>query len=682
MARPRKNTVLCRRLAAASVSRAQSRRACSAAAADGSSGSESDCDIGVVAEDFFGNEILEESIDTALQLKDSNSILVWKEGAGSSLRSAYSGNSVRTFFRKQDAKRRRHDSVKDDPKIWSFFPKKNDCNTGPSCPLPSISPVMLAVDRLNVEIKLTPNVLADKQSRNTTKWDFIRKLAVRHYLQSLQKNEPKIVTSEKIASLLLPDRNAVHSGRLIRYWAQFFVHNGKLPEHSQGKFVKKKSLIHDEDVQMILRNFVRNEPGVSLTSSTLASWANENLHLKLGLAESVNISSRTGQRWLNILGLRFGKFMKGLYNDGHERDDVVRYRNAFLERMAVYEKRMVQYVGEFMETKISPELEDGTRPLVLVTHDESCFGSNDGRSYCWLDENNREIRPKGNGRSIMVSAFLCECHGILRLDDELTTLHPEVPADSTVFLKPGANSEGYWKNSDLIAQVKDKAIPIFKLLHQDCDALFMFDNSQNHHASPPDALNANKMNLSNGGINQRLMRDGWFLDTNGNRVEQKMVLDDGRTSKGVRQVLQERNLWNASLSLKEARTLLSKQQDFLEQKEWLEETLSEAGCAIDYYPKYHCEFNFIEMFWGAAKAWSRAHCTFNFNDHVLLVPKTLDSVSLSKIRKFARKCYRYMDAYRITDSGGNSLTCKQVEYAVKKYRGHRKVPTRMLEGEE
>ena len=126
------------------------------------------------------------------------------------------------------------------------------------------------------------------------------------------------------------------------------------------------------------------------------------------------------------------------------------------------------------------------------THDESFFGTNDGRSYCWLDEKNREIRPKGNGRSIMVYAFLCEFHAISRLDDELKTLHSEVPADSTVFLKPGANSECYWKNSDLIAQVKDKAIPIFRLLHEDCDALFMFDNSQNHHESPPDALNAKK----------------------------------------------------------------------------------------------------------------------------------------------------------------------------------------------
>ena len=28
-----------------------------------------------------------------------------------------------------------------------------------------------------------------------------------------------------------------------------------------------------------------------------------------------------------------------------------------------------------------------------------------------------------------------------------------------------------------------------------------------------------------------------------------------------------------------------------------------------------------------------------------------------------------MDAYRIKDSGGDSLTCKQVEHAVKKFRG-------------
>ena len=135
--------------------------------------------------------------------------------------------------------------------------------------------------------------------------------------------------------------------------------------------------------------------------------------------------------------------------------------------------------------------------------------------------------------------------------------------------------------------------------------------------------------------------------------------------------------WHASLNLKEARELLSLQPDFLQQKEWLEEVVSEGGCTIDFYPKYHCEFSHIEMFWGAAKSWIRGNCTFNFNHHVNMVPKALDSVSISKIRKFARKSYRYMDAYRITDSGGNSSTCKQVEFSVKKYRGHRKIPVRI-----
>lgn len=175
------------------------------------------------------------------------------------------------------------------------------------------------------------------------------------------------------------------------------------------------------------------------------------------------------------------------------------------------------------------------------------------------------------------------------------------------------------------------------------------------------------------------MRDGWFIDQNGLRVSQKMVLDDGKTSKGLIRVLQERGLWHASMKAKDAKKLLSQQPDFLEQKEWLEEVVTACGLVIDFYPKYHCEFNFIEMFWGAAKAWYRANCTFNLSDHVKHVVKALDSVCLSKIRKFARKSYRYMDAYRITDSGGNSLTCKQIEYAVKKYRGHRKIPLRILE---
>jgi hypothetical protein len=85
-----------------------------------------------------------------------------------------------------------------------------------------------------------------------------------------------------------------------------------------------------------------------------------------------------------------------------------------------------------METAILPELPAGSKVLILVTHDESRFGSNDGRNFCWIDENNRQIRPKGNVRSVMVSAFLYECHGVLKLIPDLQAKHPDIPANSTV----------------------------------------------------------------------------------------------------------------------------------------------------------------------------------------------------------------------------------------------------------
>lgn len=616
------------------------------------------------------------------------SILMWKDGAGSSLRSTYCGNSRTTQWRRAVSNKQRINSMKDNKKMYDFFRPERVGDATPKASTETIvndqRPLALlsieeAIERLNQAINVTPNVIIERRDSRTSKWNLIRLLSVRKYFTCLLNGQPKQQSSEEIASVLFSGRNISYFGKQIRKWSQHYIQRASLPDHFQGKFVKTKSLIHDEDVQIILRSFLRSEPQVSLTSSRLAFWVNENLHLKLGLEVSLKISPRTAQRWLNIIGLRFGRFLKGLYDDGHERGDVVRYRNSFLERMLQYEKHMHVYSGDFMEKAALPDLQEGSKPLIIVTHDESCFSAHDGRNYCWLDDDNKPIRPKGSGRTIMVSALLCECHGILRLPTELQQRFPDVAPDSTVIIKPGVNNEGYWRNADLVAQIKDKAIPIFKILHPDSDGLFIFDNSQNHHAKAPDALSVSKMNMSDGGVSQRLMRNGWFENGEGNKIEHKMTLDDGKTSKGLQRVLSERGLWNPLLTVKKARELLAKQPDFCGQREWLEETITEAGCLVDYYPKYHCEFNFIEMFWGASKAWYRAHCTFNFRDMSELVPKALDSVSLVKIRKFARKTYRYMDAYRVRDSNGNSLNTRQIEYAVKKFRGHRKIPVRILE---
>ena len=46
--------------------------------------------------------------------------------------------------------------------------------------------------------------------------------------------------------------------------------------------------------------------------------------------------------------------------------------------------------------------------------------------------------------------------------------------------------------------------------------------------------------------------------------------------------------------------LLFTQPDFIAQKSHLEEFITSHGHICDFYPKYHCELNFIEQYWGAA----------------------------------------------------------------------------------
>jgi hypothetical protein len=45
------------------------------------------------------------------------------------------------------------------------------------------------------------------------------------------------------------------------------------------------------------------------------------------------ISEATAQRWLKKMGFEFKKFTKSVYVDGHEREDVIKYRKKFLKEM-------------------------------------------------------------------------------------------------------------------------------------------------------------------------------------------------------------------------------------------------------------------------------------------------------------------------------------------------------------
>ena len=104
----------------------------------------------------------------------------------------------------------------------------------------------------------------------------------------------------------------------------------------------------------------------------------------------------------------------------------------------------------------------------------------------------------------------------------------------------------------------------------------------------------------------------------------------------------------------------------------LKEVITEAGHKIIFFSKFHCELNYIENYQGAAKLYIRENCDYTWKGLNETVPKALDSVNLITIRKYARKSFRYMDAYR------KGLTGKAAQYAVKKYHSHRRIPNNII----
>ena len=93
--------------------------------------------------------------------------------------------------------------------------------------------------------------------------------------------------------------------------------------------------------------------------------------------------------------------------------------------------------------------------------------------------------------------------------------------------------------------------------------------------------------------------------------------------------------------------------------------------------KPHDQTSSFPLFVMACKAFTRKNCDYSWNALKSIVPIALSSVYLTRVRKFARKSERYIDAYRPKD-GDVRLTAAQVEYAVKKYRSHRKIPGKIM----
>ncbi|KAG5221653.1 DDE family endonuclease [Salix suchowensis] len=288
---------------------------------------------------------------------------------------------------------------------------------------------------------------------------------------------------------------------------------------------------------MILLCDLTNVPTGKVTPRALSKHVNDTIFPELGINPKKPLSNRAGARWLQKLGWRHTLVKKGVYMDGHERPDVVQYRNdVFLPQMAKYEARMVHYEGPELR-QVEPKLADGEEEIIPLFHDESCFHANDQTNRAWLQPGEQPLRKKGRGRLIHVSDFINPETGRLVVIDK----HGKITHDARKIIFPGSNGDAWWDTKQLLEQLKT-AITIFEKAHPGKRALFIFDQSSAHASLPPDALKAFDMNKSDGG-KQRHQRDTIIPMSNPDPrfrgKPQKMTLPNG-SPKGLKSVLEER----------------------------------------------------------------------------------------------------------------------------------------------
>ncbi len=272
------------------------------------------------------------------------------------------------------------------------------------------------------------------------------------YLQQLGLGVSKMVASNNVADIIwdrlcfprMSKKSSSYRATLIREWGDDYMATRKLPEHRQGKHVKTATVLTDENVQRQLRDYLRGLPDQKRNPKEFQEALNGFILDSIPGAKST-ISLETARRWMHFLGFSPARTSKDYYTDDHNRDDVVQYRNEeFLPQMMAYIKRMAHYEGDHMEIEKGPENTNEDQ-VVLITHDESSFFANDGAPMIWMEGRKRHLKPKTNGLSLMISGFMCPCHGFMEHNGVKSYLE----------FAPGKNRDGWFTNDDLIVQLNE-----------------------------------------------------------------------------------------------------------------------------------------------------------------------------------------------------------------------------------
>lgn len=142
---------------------------------------------------------------------------------------------------------------------------------------------------------------------------------------------------------ITPSRD--YRARTVRKWASEFLEFGHISDHKQGSLAKRLSVLTNEDVADDVRKFIADQKKESRNVMDVLKYVNE-----VAIPNAFGIQGAVGHttlwRYMQFWGYHYRRFSKDIYYDGHERSDVVAYRQAWAKRMQEYMTKMDVYSGE------------------------------------------------------------------------------------------------------------------------------------------------------------------------------------------------------------------------------------------------------------------------------------------------------------------------------------------------
>lgn len=212
-------------------------------------------------------------------------------------------------------------------------------------------------------------------------------MILRNFATLRLKGLGRIVASKEIARQWHDklDGSSDHFARRIRALARHYQIFEQLPKERRGGFKNSRSILKNETVRNAARAWLFQQEKGKVTPIKFKHGLNNIILPSLGIFPSKPLCERTARRWLVKLGWQRTTIKKGVYLDGHERPDVVKYRQEdFLPQMLEYERRMACYelVGNDL-MRVAPTLQPDEKELIPEFHDESSFHAFEHTSSLW-----------------------------------------------------------------------------------------------------------------------------------------------------------------------------------------------------------------------------------------------------------------------------------------------------------